>query len=380
MSGKNENNPSNNSHELSSVKAEHSLRSMGGEALNQSSRESSHDASRAAEADRILPDLLSELHRPLYEHEIAENETVDYVEQEIKRKIRSGAELNDEERSFSDALSKLESMLGRLPSFIYFEMKPSDVVSLISTLETKLSPDSRSSFDGLEGDLLAIIKIDDNSSKGVRSRERSDSESRTGMNYNTIEKLAERCLAIIERKNDVLFDKDQPMSARWAFERDKRIDYAIAVRNYQITRGGKTFDLPKAAQFILQNEIYSIIASRRASVEDNVAIYEQNMGIINDKMPEIAQIVAEKGKNRQVKLHKSMVSLNRAVEYVQSVLQARTEGDEKRGFYKNYKVEPIGAINYQLRVAHIIDEINSVMTSPVAPGGEIKSIDFEDLS
>lgn len=238
-----------------------------------------------------------------------------------------------------------------------------DIFNLFKELN-KFRKKDRPDFKDLEGRVcdLAGAKMryrqPDLALDGVKERMESGKTGRRGMQWSTLKRISSQASDKIRSQffaNAGVPGKEQ-----------HRQHYIIDI----VDRQGTQPELSEIYQFIADDFAYqelgrrmsgSSVKSRKAFIE-NCDIIKEWLAEIEGKLDQLPEgfrleITEEHRRRRQTKALFEVQSPANLIKSTASDIEIRKKGNGTKPRHKNYLLDPIGAINHQLRLGHIVEDI-----------------------
>ncbi len=230
------------------------------------------------------------------------------------------------------------------------------LVEKFKILQQKNRPD----FSGLEDRIIDFLhkeieqarregrldsKLD--SISGIVKRADQDKANRKGMNWETLNRVAAVASNRLREQND----------SRTIFD-----EYYVPVKD---PNENVTLDLGSVFQFAADDYVIKMIGSRIDKVTGvRQAAYRANADTINDWYKDAEGFIAQIPDDLKISDGPVNVRAKYTLKTLIETMNTRLTSTELAGYKKNYKADPVGALNLQKRIAYTVDNINRLLSAP----------------
>jgi len=241
--------------------------------------------------------------------------------------------------------------------YVYTPAELHQLIEKFQLLRQKNRPD----FNDVEGELVDFVLrhktiMDKRTVNGIVKREREDSKERRGMQWSTLTTVASAANVVMASRLQTGQE-----NKRYVIHVDRDPDASPT--------NSKALNLQSVYQFVALSHAYSVIDARNSSVTPSrEQTFLKNAEVIEGwysqvspalgKLPTdrnwLAGSYDERGRTSGIKLE---------IDFLKKVLDDRRDSDVKFGTHKSYTQNPVGAINAQLRLGHIIEDVRAKLTS-----------------
>lgn len=258
---------------------------------------------------------------------------------------------------------------------------PDELHALVGKLDL-LREKNRPDFNTIEAKIIDVVIRNKDSLGGdivgIARRAEQNTDSRRGMQWATLNKLAGAA-------NDTLV-----MSM---FKGDDRARYIVPIArdpDYDST-DKKSVDLKAVFQFVATSHAFDMYGERSLGArEKRLQTFLANRDIITqwyeEAKPSIDQLPGDRDfadslDNRVGYRRKPARSgIQFFMSKLMEAMEKRYEGSESSGKFKSYKSDPAGAINLQLMIAHKVEAIREKLGAGIHPADqEITPLDDFDF-
>ncbi|OYX39713.1 hypothetical protein B7Z00_00345 [Candidatus Saccharibacteria bacterium 32-50-10] len=303
-----------------------------------------------------IPSLLPELDRiaSAHEHRYSDANTV-YTKAKVAEQTPENKRTKEQQDLVDDkATMKKFAPYSSVYEYVY---TPSELNGLTTQLRS-LGEKSRPDFNGVEARVLDVVLSAIRSTdlvpanvRDIAKRAEKNAESRKGMQWDTLIKLAGEASKIIAERT----------------ERGHSSDYFVSVKDPEPT---KYPDLTKVYQFVADAHALDVIGQRSVAVrEARLDTFVTNCGVVNKWYAEVAPVLAQLPSEFKV----GRFSAAREVKSMVESMNARLTGNVKSGRDKDYRMDPAGAISLQKKIGHTIEAIKTKL------GGEVDETEIVPL-
>lgn len=305
-----------------------------------------------------IPSLLSQLDHITSTHEHKYN-----LDNTVGRRAEEAQAVDPEQRTpeQQQLLEDIATLSQFTTSEAYRDVySPAELRELIAKLQL-FSQKNRPDFNEVEDKILGLledkarVEHEDRSDRlvGVVKRADRGTQNRKGMQWDTLKDFAKEASGFIQER----------MTDRSSVEMRS---YFVAVRDPQ----PRTYpDLTEVYQVVADMHALDVIAQRSIRVDSACQeTFVKNCQVVNEWYLGASQILSGLPDDPQVRRLSSQ--LREMVE----TMNIRLEGKENSGFNKDYRLNPVGAINLQKKIGHIVEKLKAqidALAHPEVDEGEI---------
>lgn len=208
---------------------------------------------------------------------------------------------------------------------------------IVDFLADEISEVKKRGEENKDSDMVTMIGI-------VRRAER-DAENRRGMNFDTLEKAA----AIASRRLESKIGNSH-----------KFPEYSVHVMD---PKGREVHNLRKTLQFVADDYVLEVIGKRVDAVTGpRQDAFVANAEIINQWFQEARDLIDQIPADLRIRDGAVTANARHKLISLIDTMNARLNSTDTRGHTKDFRVDPVGAINLQKRIAYTVAEINKFLS------------------
>ena len=291
-----------------------------------------------------IPSLLPELAwiTSANEHRYDESNTV-YTKSSLAKKTPEGKRTY-EQQSLLDDMDTIQAFAPYSSSYedVYTPKELHGLTTELRSLSSKNRPD----FNGVEGKVLDVVigamrttDLVPSSVREIAKRAEKSQDTRKGMQWDTLVKLASEASKIIRCK---------------ATKSSSEYFVDVADPAPKVTP-----DLSKVYQFVADAQALEVLGKRTSATQESRRdAFVSNCEVVNEWYAQVAPILANLPHDFKVGRFSAAWEVASMIE----TMNARLVGDEKTGRKKDYRSDPAGAISLQKRIGHTVEAIKQKLS------------------
>lgn len=296
----------------------------------------------------VIPSLLPQLDHitSIHEHKYNIGNTVST--RAIEAEALDPDKRSEEQRKLLEAIQKMNKFTEAVAwKQVY---SPEELYALVEKLEL-FSQKNRPDFDGVEGQILEILErkmysLDDRNQESIKGllKRANGERKRKGMQWSTLNSVALTASVIIRENMTASYERSQ---------------YLIPVRDPEPQIYP---DLTGVYQFVADIHTYDMIGRRSINVDKaRQESFVENCRVANEWFESVRPLLEALRDNPDTKR-----KVNIILEMVES-MNKRLEGGQVYGQWKDYKIDPAGAISLQKKIGHTVEQLKAQINALAQP-------------